>query len=88
MSKSVDQKSRIYPSVGFFIVTLIPCIMGLALYFMAPYILSAEDLAFVENLPLLSLSLSLSLFLLFAAVSGVLSGALQHAKLLKTAKKK
>ncbi|ARV43035.1 hypothetical protein ELI64_26010 [Klebsiella pneumoniae] len=84
MSKSVDQKSRIYPSVGFFIVTLIPCIMGLALYFMAPYILSAEDLAFVENLPLLALSL----FLLFAAVSGVLSGALQHAKLLKTAKKK
>ncbi|HCB1502447.1 TPA: hypothetical protein MYO83_005401 [Klebsiella michiganensis] len=84
MSKSVDQKSRIYPSVGFFIVTLIPCIMGLTLYFMAPYILSAEDLAFVENLPLLSLSL----FLLFAAVSGVLSGALQHAKLLKTAKKK
>ncbi|MFM3681145.1 hypothetical protein AB8S05_19030 [Klebsiella pneumoniae] len=84
MSKSVDQKSRIYPSVGFFIVTLIPCIMGLALYFMAPYILSAEDLAFVENLPLLPLSL----FLLFAAVSGVLSGALQHAKLLKTAKKK
>ncbi|WP_345760729.1 hypothetical protein [Klebsiella quasipneumoniae] len=72
MSKSVDQKSRIYPSVGFFIVTLIPCIMGLALYFMAPYILSAEDLAFVENLPLLALSL----FLLFAAVSGVLSGAL------------
>nr|QJS00451.1 hypothetical protein [Klebsiella quasipneumoniae] len=51
---------------------------------MAPYILSAEDLAFVENLPLLALSL----FLLFAAVSGVLSGALQHAKLLKTAKKK